>query len=81
MRYFQGGPEVTASLASPNIHHCVYALHFNCVLQYLHLFINCFSRITFLALAQEGPKKSIHGPLLEMFGDPWSREIIILFQY
>ena len=24
MRYFQEGPEATASLASPNIHHCSY---------------------------------------------------------
>ena len=60
MRYFQGGPEVTASLASPNIHHCVYASHFNCVLQHLHLFINYFSRIKFLALAQGGPQKNFY---------------------
>ena len=42
----------------------------NCLTRLTHLFIDCFPQIKFLALAQGDPKKSIHGPLLEMFGDP-----------
>ena len=34
---FSRRPEVTASITSPNIYHCVYGLHFNCGLQQIFL--------------------------------------------
>ena len=44
----------------------------------LPLFINCFSQTMFLALARRGQKKPIHGPRLEMYGNPCTRKTKVL---
>ena len=50
------------------------SLHFESI--FCFPLFDCFSQIKFLAMAQGGPKKSIHGPLLEMFGDPWLKTLL-----
>ena len=41
-----------------------------CLILLAIIFINCFLRIKFLALAQGGPKKSIYGPCSKCLETP-----------
>ena len=74
---FSRRPEVTASIALPNIYHCVYGLHFNCVLQQIFLnkhFVNIYLLTVFYELSFGfGPRRS-----KKMYTWPPARNVWIL---